>query len=273
METLKKIPMKIIVLMTDFGTVDGYVAQMKGVLLQGVPEARIVDLTHEIPPYQIAVGSFLLGQTLPWYPEGTLFLAVVDPGVGSSRRPVALETGTGQFLVGPDNGLFTEALARAGLCRGVVLDPARVGIGTPPSSTFHGRDLFAPTVVQLARGKRLNELGGEGDGWALLDPAQTPAGREWKLRILHVDRFGNLILDAGCPERVMRKGRRGRLRSSMGEAWVRWIDHYQELAFREVGLLMGSQERLELAVNQGSAAAELGLGWGDPVEIVWEETA
>jgi S-adenosyl-L-methionine hydrolase (adenosine-forming) len=186
----------LVALLTDFGTADGYAGVMKGVILGIAPTARLVDLTHDIPSQDILTGAWILHTAWRYFPEETIFLCVVDPGVGSARLPVALDAG-GRYFVGPDNGLFSYVLATGSAERAVVLD--RPAYQLPrPSATFHGRDIFAPCAAHLAAGVPLAALG------TPMDPARLvtllPPSPEWRAdllagHVLHVDGFGNLITD------------------------------------------------------------------------------
>ncbi|HWQ08290.1 MAG TPA: SAM-dependent chlorinase/fluorinase, partial [Holophaga sp.] len=185
----------IITLLTDFGRIDPYAGILHGVIACIAPEARIIDLSHDIPPQDVAAASFCLACAVPCFPDGTIHVAVVDPGVGTARRAVALAV-EGGFLVGPDNGLFTGVLARTRILAGVALDdPARWR--TPqPSPVFHGRDIFAPAAAHLAHGIPLDGLGTPLDpaGLVRLDlPRCVRQGDRIQGCVQHVDQFGNLV--------------------------------------------------------------------------------
>jgi S-adenosyl-L-methionine hydrolase (adenosine-forming) len=228
----------VVSLLSDFGTSDVYVGVMKAVVLSAAPSARLVDLTHEVPPQDVRAGAFHLMQAAAWFPRGTVHLAVVDPGVGSERRAIAVEAG-GAFFVGPDNGLFSWIAPRP--TRAVILEVPRGA-----SNTFHGRDVFAPAAGKLAAGAPLASLG-------------APAGRlvklSWPTRaeIVHVDRFGNLItnLEKLDGELVAGEFRTRKLVSS-----------YAAVARGEPLAILGSHGFVEIAVRDGSAAAVLGLQRG-----------
>jgi S-adenosylmethionine hydrolase len=174
-------PAPVITLLTDFGHLDPYAGIMKGVILGICPEARIVDLTHDVIPYQIAQAAFLLEQSWRYFPAGTIHVAVVDPGVGTARRPLLVEAG-GHYFIGPDNGVLPEGEAFE-----ILVDSA------PASRTFHGRDVFAPAAARLAMGeKRVKPVS---------DPVRITLERG---TVLHIDRFGNVItnLRPGTEKRV-----------------------------------------------------------------------
>ena len=258
----------IITLTTDFGTRDGYAGAVKGVLAARCPGVKLVDITHEIPPHDVEAGAWTLLTAVPWFPERTVHLAVVDPGVGTDRAPIALSMG-GHFLVGPDNGLFGLLPRKLGRdWRGVRIDPERVG-ALPLSGTFHGRDLFAPAAALLAgclerEGEAaLFALGPPIPEWFCL-PWPEPACEPDRLKgeVVRIDRFGNAItnLEASMiswPSAVVSVvGRRLPL-----------VRTYGEVGVGESLAAVGSAGLLEIAVNRGSAARGLGLKKGTPVEV------
>ena len=255
----------IITLTTDFGTRDPWVGIMKGVILGICPEAHLVDLTHEIAPQDVLEAAMVLESATRFFPEGTVHLAVVDPGVGGSRHPVAARAG-GHLFVGPDNGLFTFALERADGERLVVRLEAPEYRLAPVSRTFHGRDLFAPAAAHLAAGLPLERLGPR-----LADPVMLPlprARRDGDMvvgEVIAADRFGNLVTSVteedmaalGGPTTVEVGGRMvGAPRNS-----------YEEAGAAEPGAIIGSAGRLEIFVRGGSAAAALGAGRGMGVRV------
>lgn len=258
--------MALITLLTDFGTQDPFVGEMKGVLLTIAPDAVPVDLTHGIAPGNVREAAWVLRKSLPWFPPGTCHLVVVDPGVGSGRRAIAADAG-GHRFVGPDNGVLMPALDAAGSpeIREVTVrevDRERRG------STFDGRDRFAPTAARLAAGAALRELGPE-----VHDPvrpvpfAPQPEDGGWSLEVIRVDRFGNLVTVA--EERF--------LRDTLGEDWRRATVRagtarvegvrtaYADVEPGETLLSIGGSGVLELSVRNGSAADALGLRAGDRV--------
>jgi S-adenosylmethionine hydrolase len=181
----------VVALLTDFGLQDHYVGAMKGAILTACPEATLVDVTHEVPAHDVAAGALALDASYRHFPPGTVFVAVVDPGVGSERRPIAV--GAGRWLfVGPDNGLLTFVLevhpaARVHLLANPLL------FREPRSPVFHGRDLFGPVAARLARGLALEEVGpAVTDPVRLEQPPKTRTEDGWSGAVLHVDRFGNL---------------------------------------------------------------------------------
>jgi S-adenosylmethionine hydrolase len=253
-------PSPIITLTSDFGTADGYVASMKAVVLTVCPGVGVVDITHEIPPGDVLRGALTLEATAPYFPTGTVHLAVVDPGVGSGRKGVALASG-GHFFVGPDNGLFTPFLDAPGAAAYAMPEP-----GPEVSTTFHGRDVFAPAAARLACGADVVSIGEPLDNPVRLDwPKAEATGEEIRGAVIYVDRFGNCVtsiragdLGIGTSYTVKATGMDvGPLRK-----------YYAEVPRGEALALINSMGRLEVAVNGGSAAETLGFGLGDSVRLV-----
>lgn len=273
--------MGIITLTTDFGTADGYVGVMKGVILSIAPNARLVDLSHQVPPQDVARGAYLLYTAFPFFPPDSIHLVVVDPGVGTERRAVALRTPGGTF-VGPDNGLFTYVLAEAREWLAVELtNPAYRLMRV--SSTFHGRDLFAPAAAYLSIGVPLEAMGPPVDDLVLLPlpHLEVKPGRA-EGEVLYVDRFGNLITSIGRlqwdgdnlalvpafhrkpPSPVPIAAAHARV--ELAERMVSGIRRtYGEAAAGALVALVGSEGFLEIAVCQGDAAHTLGARRGDRV--------
>lgn len=284
--------MSAIVLLTDFGGSDWYVAEMKGVLLTHAPHAVLVDLTHEVPPGDVARAAFLLARAHEAYPPGTVFLAVVDPGVGTARHPIAVHAG-GRFYVGPDNGVLESALDLAAAEARVIEDSALLD---QASETFHGRDVFAPVAARLAlRGDAAwRELGRVLPAPARLEPelalasdhthagalARAAASGRLVTRIAHVDRFGNAItalhelefeawLGSHDPSDVVFVAHgAGGARTTE----VRGLARTYGAGTAEGPIaLVGSSGLIELALPGGHAGLTLGLAAGDAVELHHEE--
>jgi hypothetical protein len=243
----------VIALLTDFGLRDHYVGTMKGAILSVCPEASLVDVLHEVPPQDVAAGALALDAAYRYFPAGTVFVAVVDPGVGSERRPVVV--GAGRWLfVGPDNGLFTFVLEAHPSAR-VRLLANPLFHALPQSAVFHGRDLFGPAAAHLARGLPFEEAGP-----AVADAVRLPAARPrrsgdgWEGRVLVADRFGNLVtnlLEADL--RALAGHDLGRLRVRLGGQALPLVRTYSDVAPGEPCALVGSSGRLEIAVNRGRA--------------------
>ncbi len=255
-----------VLLLTDFGLEDTYVGQMKAVILGLVPGCALVDLTHGVPPQDVVAGARAVGQCLPVLPRPAVVLAVVDPGVGTDRRGLAVRAG-GRHYVAPDNGLLTPVLRGDPAATTVALDPDRVAIG-PVTRTFHGRDLFAPAAARLAAGEEPGALGDPIDDPLLLPeppaPVRTPRG--YRGRVVAVDRFGNLITN--LERRHLGDRPRGlQLRPPWG-ATLPVVATYADVPEGELAALIGSDGALEVARNGGSAAAEFSLDVGAEVELI-----
>lgn len=258
--------MAVITFLSDFGTADGYVGAMKGVALSSAPDATLVDIAHDVPAHDIAAGAFALAQAAPYFPKGTVHVAVVDPGVGGARSGVAVESG-GQLFVGPDNGLLT--IAAPAPRRAFAIENPHFR-RSELSNTFHGRDLFAVTAGRLATGSVASDAGPE----VVLAEISVPAGAQAEptsltadafglARVVHVDSFGNLITDrcgAALPEGV-------RFRAA-GHAIAGLSTTYESVARGELLATVGSSGALEVAVREGSAAELLGIGRGDWIDIL-----
>lgn len=243
-------PSGIVTLTTDFGLEDHYVGVMQGVIARIFPAARIVDISHRVQPYSIDQGAFFVGQSYRYFPPGTVHMAVVDPGVGTSRRALAA-LADGRYFVAPDNGLLPLALAGLPL-EVYAVDAERWGL-KPMSSTFHGRDLFAPTAAWLASGKPLSEMGPRVEDWVRLDrPAR---------RVLNIDRFGNVVTSIRPEEldgHVLQAG--GARIGAFGET-------YEQAPAGEPFAIVGSAGLVEISIRQQSAAERLGLSIGDAVSL------
>jgi S-adenosylmethionine hydrolase len=256
----------VIALLTDFGTRDHYVGTMKGVVLGICPTATLVDITHDVPPQDILGGALELGASYSYFPAGTIFVAVVDPGVGSTRRGIAVSAGEYVF-VAPDNGVLTMALDTHEAVNAVELTESRYARPVI-SRTFEGRDRFAPAAAWLATGVALSALGRPAGALARLDiPRAQAVGGEIRGDVLRVDRFGNLItnVDRSLFERCFATAR---VDVRIGPHVVDGVvSTYADVAPGGLCALFGSSGRLEVAVNGGSAADALGVGRGAPVHI------
>lgn len=255
-------PSGVVSMLTDFGTSDPYAGIMAGVVLGLAPQARIVDLTHAVPPQAVEIGALLLRSAVPYFSPGAVHLAVVDPGVGSARDPIVAVTESA-MLVGPDNGLLHAAATALGL-----LEVRRIEAGElllqPVSHTFHGRDVFAPVAGRLAAGLPPAAVGAvlpEMRRLDALDPVRE--GDRVAGSVLHVDHFGNLITN------VPATGLAGeRLAIEVGGRRLeRLCSSYAEVAEGEILAIAGSWGMLEVAQNRGNAAHTLGVGRGDPVVV------
>ncbi len=256
----------VIALLTDFGLHDHYVGVMKAVILGIARDAAIIDITHDVSPQDIVAGALELEAVAGYLPAGTVVIGVVDPGVGSARRGVAVEAG-GLTLVGPDNGLFTLALRRLGARRAVELREARFALPAP-SRTFEGRDRFAPAAAWLASGVELDAFGPEVERLVEVDvPQPFVSDDQIAGQVVRIDRFGNLITN--IPRAVVPGDGRS-CRVQVGELRVDGIvATYTASRAGAACALFGSTDRLEIAVNGGSAARRLGVSRGMPVQVRW----
>ena len=253
--------MVLITLLTDFGLGDTYVGQMKGAILAVAPTVTLVDLTHAVPAQDMSAGAFLLWSAVEPFPAGTVHVAVVDPGVGSARRAVAILSKRGDVFVGPDNGLLWPAVERLGGCLfAIELTESRFWRGNP-SGTFHGRDLFGPVAGHLANAVPLEQL-----GRVLDDPHQLrlPAPHGNAGEVVHVDTYGNLITNLPAAKLPANYELR------IGDRRVPRATHYAAVAPGTLVALIGSAGLLEISARNASAAAIIGAGRGSRVTI--EET-
>jgi S-adenosylmethionine hydrolase len=249
----------VITLITDFGTKEGYVGAMKGVILSIAPEVQIVDITHDIPFGRVSKASLVLESIQRYYPDGTVHLVVVDPGVGSRRRAVAVES-AGQFFVGPDNGVLEPAYRADKIFNCCELSDPEYHL-KPVSFTFHGRDIFAPAAAYLARGVKLEKLGKQ-----VQNPVRLASGRKKIIsnerlvgRVIYADRFGNLITDIIAQELELLSRDKSRLGVSICGKRIEGIyDYYSQSAEGELIALVGSTGRLEVAITMDSAFDHLG---------------
>lgn len=254
-----------ITLTTDFGTADHFVGTMKGVILGIAPRVRIVDITHEIPAFDLNEGAFAIAQAWRYFPKGSIHVVVVDPGVGGARRPILCEA-EGHFFVAPDNGvlsmIYDSARHKVRLLSNRKLFLKNV------SRTFHGRDVFAPSAAHLARGIAPAKF-----GKAINDPVRNfllkpsrLSRHDWSGVVLKTDRFGNLITNFHVDEFPEVLERPIELRVGLERA-TRLAGAYADSVMGELFVIVGSSGYLEVAVNQGSAAKTLGVVTGSPVEL------
>lgn len=253
--------MPLITLMTDFGQRDSYVGQLHGAIRSVFPHATIVDLTHEIPPQDIFAASVTLADAVEAFPEETIHVVVVDPGVGSSRLPIAAEFGRWRF-VGPNNGLLSAAADRWPVTRAVVLDRPRFW-RPQVSTTFHGRDLFGPVAGHWAAGTPIASLGTslERSKLVVLPLPTVAVDGEWLVgSVVQVDRFGNLITN--LTEHEFPELKQVTSIQLAGATIGAVVECYATQSSGQMLALIGSSGRLEVAVANGNAARHLGVGIG-----------
>jgi S-adenosylmethionine hydrolase len=253
---------RIITLLSDFGLKDVYVGVMKGIIATINPDAHLIDLTHQINPQDIVGGRFSLMNAYPHFPKSTVHLAVVDPGVGSKRRGVAIQV-AGGYLVGPDNGLFSGILSFFPPLIAVSLTNKQYWYKENPSYTFHGRDIFAAVAAHLSQGIPIQILGDVIDPESLLrlsipDLEINPEGIKGSIQ--YIDYFGNLITN--IPQSALTSKN---WTIKVGELIISPDETYSNVPLGELVAVVGSQGWVEIAVNGGSAQSKLGLGVGDSI--------
>lgn len=260
-----------VLFLTDFGLKDGAVAACKGVMVSIAPALRIVDLTHDIAPYDIQAAGEVLEQALPFYPSGTVAVAVVDPGVGSERKATAILTKQGHILVGPDNGIFTLVMQTEGVERAVELRESRYFRAPQASSTFHGRDIFAPVAAHLTAGTPLDSLGPPIVPMQLdVRPARVADGRVVGAVRYIEDPYGNVVTDIPAALLDSVQARVGdsleiRLRSRMLR--LPWRRTFSDVPQGQALALMHSRGLMSFSINQGSFATRFAIRRGDSVSI------
>jgi S-adenosylmethionine hydrolase len=255
-----------IVLMTDFGTADSYAGIIKGVIARIAPATPILDLTHGIPPFNILQGAFTLAQAYRYYPEGSIFVAVVDPGVGSARKPILAKTEHYTFIA-PNNGLLTLVLHRETEHQLLHLNNPRYHL-LKPSHTFHARDIFSPVAAHLAHGTPLSELGSPIKDYVRL-PQCFPRWEKNKIigHVVAIDHFGNCLTNLErnfVEDHIKKKTPRIKLKGKK-KSIGHWVPHYSEGPKGKPLLLWSSSGYLEIAYREGHAASALKIKLGQEV--------
>lgn len=268
---------RAIALLTDFGLKDVYVGVMKGAIAQINPQLSVIDITHDIPPQDIIAARFCLMDAYRYFPHETVFIAVVDPGVGTKRRPIAIEFSQG-FLVGPDNGLFSGILSQEKPLRVVELTNSKYWRTPHPSSTFHGRDIFATVGAHLARGVSLEQLGDAIEPESLITlpmPTYEKTEKGFKGCIQYVDHFGNLITNIPGYFLPQKTGKviiniSGKVKDTQTKLSISLPigQTYNDTKTGELIMLIGSHGWLEIALNGGNAQNKLGLKIGTSLDII-----
>lgn len=266
--------MATISLMTDFGIKDGNVGVMKGVIWRIAPATQVSDLSHMVGPQNIHEAALILFRSAPYFPVGSIHVVVVDPGVGTARRPMAARIGS-QYFVGPDNGVITMWLERA-----EQLDEPTEFIHLTKrqywlseiSYVFHGRDIFAPVAGHLASGVPLHDLGESfRDPVRLSLPKPTPTANGWQGEVIHIDHFGNLATSIRAEQLAKRFNQKEKFIVRVaGKQVIGLVNTFGERPVGDLVALMGSTGNLVISVVNGSAAASLGSRVGDRVELDWE---
>jgi S-adenosylmethionine hydrolase len=256
----------VIALLTDFGTRDHYAGTLKGVVLSVCPDATLVDVGHDIPAHDVMTGALELAACYRYFPAGTIFLVVVDPGVGSSRRGIAADIGDYKF-VAPDNGVLSAVFAEAPPKKVVELTERKYARPTV-SRTFEGRDRFAPAAGFLAKGVALVSLGKSLTNYQTIEiPRPAVNGTELSGVVVRVDRFGNLITNIDRRTFEQFAGALSIAVEVGGREIPRIVATYADAPPNELCALFGSTDHLEVAINAGDAAATLGLGRGAAAKV------
>lgn len=263
--------MPVITLTTDFGTSDPFVGLMKGVILSIAPKASIVDLCHEVAPQNVIAGALALEAALGYFPDGTVHVGIVDPGVGSERLPIAVKTKRYTYI-GPDNGLFTAVMERDGLEQAVALTNDKYHLAAV-SSTFHGRDIFASVAAHVANDTSLKKLGNPVEPHMLQLPEPWQVGDDLELHVLHIDRFGNVITDltAARLDQWLDKTPREQVVIDVNDITIAGVvNTYGDAHAHRPLAYIGSTGRLEIAMRDGHAANELNLNTETVIRLARE---
>jgi S-adenosylmethionine hydrolase len=260
--------MSVVTFLSDFGLQDDFVGTCHGVIARIAPEARVIDITHGIPPQAVLQGALVLANTTPYMPVG-VHLAVVDPGVGSARRPVAVRTADGRTFVGPDNGLLLLAADPLGLTAAHVLADPRYRLSAV-SNTFHGRDIFSPAAAHLAAGVPIEELGPPVDPAALvrIEVPEPEVGRtQVSASVLGVDRFGNVATNVRREHVEALGGDRIEVRLALDRYYALVGETFADARPGELILYQDSYGLMTLAIRNGDAAGLTGLAAGDEIRF------
>ena len=253
----------LVTLTTDFGLSDQYVGVMKGVILGICPRAQIVDISHNVKPFQIAEAAYVIAQAYREFPRKTVHVVVVDPGVGTSRRPLLMEAAE-QYFVAPDNGALAMVYARE-KCKVRVISNHKY-FRQPVSATFHGRDIFAPVAAHVAAGERPSRMGRIIEDYVRsgFERPQRTGEQTWTGQVLHIDRFGNIVTNFRATDFPALKN----FSLILGSHQVRVLArNYAQCGAGELFAIEGSSGYLEISVNQGSVAERIGCQSGAVVEM------
>ena len=258
----------IIALFTDFGTRDAYVAQLKGAILSLHPTVQLIDLTHDVSAFDVRAAAYLLDAAARYFPAGTIFVAVVDPGVGTARRPLLLATQADKFYVGPDNGLCTRVIERERLKAAYVLTQSAYFLPRV-SATFHGRDIFGPVAAHLARGVEPAQFGPRSEDMVRL-PYTRPqrVGETITGEILHFDHFGNIATNIPaemCTDFV--PGQTVACTCADHTQVISFVETYGAGLQDQLVCLINSNGEFEIALPHGAASAQLGVKVGERVIV------
>jgi S-adenosylmethionine hydrolase len=265
---------RIIGLITDFG-IKGqhYVSSMKGVILNINPEVNIVDISHSVTPFSIIEASFILNTTYKYYPEGTVFIIVVDPGVGSSREILALKTVTNYYFVGPNNGILSNVFEPNDITECIEIKNEEY-FNKPISNTFHGRDIMAPIAANISKGLPLSNFG------VVFNPSKLVSypieikkisDNEIKCTVQYIDDFGNIITNLKANSVSLEDGVFLKLKLEQIEISGKFVQFFEKVIKTSILFLIGSSGFLEISKNQGNAAGDLGVNVGDTITVIFPE--
>jgi len=267
---MEKLDNQIIGLITDFGARgQHYVASMKGVILNINPKANIIDIAHNITPFSIIEAAYIIKSTYSLYPKNTLFIIVVDPGVGSSREIILIRTKSGYFFIGPNNGIFTNVFDSSELSKCIHIKNEQF-FNTPISKTFHGRDIMAPIGAYLSKGVNIDKFGSEFPIAKLIDfPIELKKISDTEIRctIQYIDEFGNLITNIQGNSLIFKEGADMAIRTGEQKIRGNFVKFFEEVFVNSLLFIVGSSGFLEISKNQGNAASDLGLKVGDVITI------
>jgi S-adenosylmethionine hydrolase len=260
---------RLITLLSDFGLRDPYVAEMKGVILNICSEAKIVDISHEIEKFDVHMGAFLLASAAPYFPTGTIHVAVIDPGVGTERCPIIVEDERFRF-VGPDNGVLMLAASQREKPRVYIIENRKFMLPNV-SSTFHGRDIFAPAAAYLARGRPASEMGRETSSYVMPSFAQPSLMKNSICgEVIYTDGFGNIVtnISAGMLDRIaFRKSETLKCMIGKRSVALDLLPAYGNVSKGKPLAILGSHSFLEISINQGNAARKFEAKAGDPIRL------
>lgn len=268
MKTTKATP-PIVTLLSDFGLKDVYIAEMKAVILSINPDTRIVDITHEIEKFNVHMGAFMLASATPYFPEGAVHVAVVDPGVGTKRRPIIIQTKRG-FYVGPDNGLLVLAARKEEISHAYHIENPEY-MRPKVSTTFHGRDIFAPAAAYLSMGRSPSQFGPEIRDYVVPEFAKPYMKKNELIgQIMYVDNFGNIVTNISTKDLEELETNIGDLfhvRIGRKRFDTRFCSAYGDVPAKTPLVIVGSHDFLEIAINQGDASRTFKLKIGNSFSI------
>lgn len=271
MATLHK---RIIGLISDFGTKgQHYISSMKGVILKINPEVNIVDISHSITPFSIIEASYVINTTYSYYPEGTVFIIVVDPGVGSSRKIIAIKTVNNYYFVGPNNGIFSSVFESHDISECIEIQNKDYFI-KPVSKTFHGRDIMAPIAANITKGIPLSNFGVKLNPNKLISyPIESKkiSEKEISCTAQYIDGFGNIITNIKANSLSLKEGATLKIKLKQTEISGKFVQFFEKVIKNSVLFLVGSSGFLEISRNQGNAAVDFGVSVGDSITVLLPE--